>query len=233
MVTLWVGPEDESTEYTVHKKLLCHHSTFFDSAFNGTLKEAHTHEMRLPEDTKETFDVFVHWLYSSHLPKEDSCDESADLGLYYLRLFIIAEKYLIPELQGSTYHRIRRYFGTCTFPRKYFVQELFENSAPTKLHEYIVKLCAYSIVHDRDRYYEEHWQGLLSCNADFGVAAAKDMALRMHNPEHLWHPFDDPEYDCFHESDRKARKDEERHHDWSLEKTPRRKRRRTGDFYDG
>jgi len=237
MVTLWVGSEDDPTEYIVHKKLLCHQSTFFDSAFNGTLKEAHTHVMKLSEDTKETFDVFIHWLYSSHLPKEDSCDESADLGLYYLRLFIIAEKYLIPELQGETYYRIRKYFGTHNFPRKYFVQELFEDSAPTKLHEYIVKLCAHSVVNDRDRDYEEHWQGLLSCNADFGVEVAKDMALRVNNTAYRRHPFDDPAYHSFHESDveENGRSKRRGDGDWVVEESPsgRKKRRKSGLFKDG
>lgn len=164
-------------------------------------------------------------MYSNHLPSEDSCDESADLGLYYLRLFIVAEKYLLPELQAETYRRIVKYYGTYTFPRKYFIQELFENSAPTKLHDYIVKLCAYNIVNDRERYYEEHWQGLLSCNGDFGVETAKEMALRVNNPRYYWHPFDDPDYDLFHESGRRE-KDREERDEQTLPESPQRKRRR-------
>lgn len=204
MVTVWVGgtEEAEPKKYTIHKKLICHHSTYFDTAFNGSFKEAKENEIKLSEDTSETFDVFVHWLYSAHLPSEEGSSEASDLSLYYLRLFIIADKYLIPQLQAESYRKIRWYFGTSYFPRKTFVYELFTSSlATTKLHEYFIKLCAYFIVNDRT--YPDHWQGLLNTDEYFAAEVAKDMSRRLHGSEVGYygpHPFKESQYVSYHES---------------------------------
>lgn len=65
MVQILVGPDEK--RFDVHKELLCSVSDFFSAALNGGFKEAATGVVKLPEQDTETFQYFVHWLYSGKL----------------------------------------------------------------------------------------------------------------------------------------------------------------------
>ena len=92
LVDVYVSKEEAHCR--LHKKLLCARSPFFRAAFTGLLKEAQSSTIKLPEDSVETFNVVVAWMYSDVVPAGVSravlCD-ACRLG----------EKYLIPELQNA------------------------------------------------------------------------------------------------------------------------------------
>lgn len=70
-VTLSVGKKRK--EFTVHKKLICDASKFFNDAFNGPFKEGVDGIMYMPEDDPGVIAYFVDWLYRNPIPQvEDS-----------------------------------------------------------------------------------------------------------------------------------------------------------------
>ncbi|KAI4249483.1 MAG: hypothetical protein L6R42_008970 [Xanthoria sp. 1 TBL-2021] len=63
-VTVRVGTGEGKQSWTIQKKLLTHHSTFFAAAFNGSFGEAITNTIELDEDDPQAFQLFVQWLYT-------------------------------------------------------------------------------------------------------------------------------------------------------------------------
>lgn len=74
MVKVFVGQNRES--FTIHKKLICAASLFFDQAFNGGFKEASESSIDLPDDRVGVFETFVYWLYQGNIGAEDDYGDS-------------------------------------------------------------------------------------------------------------------------------------------------------------
>lgn len=63
-MTVRVGTGEGQQSWTIQKKLLTFHSTFFAAALNGGFNEAITSTVELDEDHPQAFQLFVHWLYA-------------------------------------------------------------------------------------------------------------------------------------------------------------------------
>ena len=64
------------SKFSVHKKLICDHSPFFDNAINGEFKEAKKQHIDLPEDTKEVFETYLTWIYRDIIASPYTTNES-------------------------------------------------------------------------------------------------------------------------------------------------------------
>ncbi|KAL8850437.1 MAG: hypothetical protein Q9221_004579 [Calogaya cf. arnoldii] len=64
VVSLEVGPD--AVPFFVHKSVLCDSSPFFNAAFNGQFQEK-VGSMELKEDTVETVERFIYWLYKGDI----------------------------------------------------------------------------------------------------------------------------------------------------------------------
>jgi BTB/POZ domain len=60
-VVVQVGSSPES--FHVHKSFLCNASPFFRAALEGQFKESAEGVLKLPEDSPDTFERFLSWLY--------------------------------------------------------------------------------------------------------------------------------------------------------------------------
>lgn len=106
MVDVYVG--EERKKFKLHRDLLCERSEFFKAAFEGHFKEFEADELALPEDSVESFELLVGWLYGAPLmsiPSEDAFPA-------YLDLNILAGKLCLEHLQNETMDRILRYYRT-------------------------------------------------------------------------------------------------------------------------
>lgn len=67
-VDIYVGREKK--HWSLHKNLLCHHSSYFETEFQGhevPKKEEHAPSHYLPDDDPRGFELLVKWLYQGHL----------------------------------------------------------------------------------------------------------------------------------------------------------------------
>jgi BTB/POZ domain-containing protein len=89
LVQLVVGSDRKIL--SVHKKLLCSVSEFFDKALNGRFAEASSNQMELPEDTPSIVSMFISWLYTRDL-KFDLYECDTSLGVTTLiDLYVFAD----------------------------------------------------------------------------------------------------------------------------------------------
>ncbi|KAK3997109.1 hypothetical protein QBC44DRAFT_364855 [Cladorrhinum sp. PSN332] len=105
-----VGVEED--EWSIHEKLL-DVSAFFNKAITGPWKESQDGVLRLPEDDLEAVKLFIKWLYTR------ACNPDADpLGkilsepdmFLYVKAYVFATKYIIPELADYLFEAVHRYF---------------------------------------------------------------------------------------------------------------------------
>ena len=155
-------------KYCLHKTLLCHHSTFFDAAFNGEFKEGKSGELRLPEETPDSFDLFVHWLYRGSFFGLNDPERRYN----YLSVYTMGVKWFIPELQDKVCDEMRTFWYMYGIPDSFFFQELYKNTSPgCKLRQYFVKkFISYAI-------YEDHpanVNDILELNEELAVDVAKE-----------------------------------------------------------
>ncbi|TGO18013.1 hypothetical protein BTUL_0013g00900 [Botrytis tulipae] len=65
MVDLFVGPDKKLIR--VHKGILCRKIPYFDKMFNGPWVESANNSATFPDDTFESFDLLIGWVYSGRL----------------------------------------------------------------------------------------------------------------------------------------------------------------------
>jgi hypothetical protein len=70
VVTISIGRKKRL--YQVHMDLICHHSEYFRTAYNGRWRESEEGVV-LTDIEPEMFNIFLHWLYTQKYP--DSCSE--------------------------------------------------------------------------------------------------------------------------------------------------------------
>jgi hypothetical protein len=99
--------DDESKTVFVHKSYLCRYSKYFRAALNTpAFAETDSQEVDLEEMGTEAFDSFLHWVYHRSIPPLETVNlhQLQDL----LRLWIFADKYIVPNLQNYVMsHMIR------------------------------------------------------------------------------------------------------------------------------
>ena len=106
MVDIFVGAEQR--KFHLHCDLLCERSDFFRAAFPGHFKEAEAEELTLLDESVESFELLVPWLYGASLKSIPSEDEFTA----YLDLVILARKLCLEHLQNETMDHILRFYRT-------------------------------------------------------------------------------------------------------------------------
>jgi hypothetical protein len=101
IVTIYVGSKRKNI--TVHKKLLCDKSSFFDKAFNGPFPEAREGIKYLPEDNMDTVGLLVDFLYRGRSPKILGDGPGPVLS----KLYYFAENLCMGELMDRTIDEIK------------------------------------------------------------------------------------------------------------------------------
>ena len=98
-VTILVG--ENSTPFSIHRDQLCEASSFFKAAFQGNFLEGSEMRMRLPEEEKHTFELFIEWLYNRSYEICNIEDEAEGEGFMEpIKLYILADKYDVTVLKS-------------------------------------------------------------------------------------------------------------------------------------
>lgn len=124
------------------------------AAFTGNFEEGHTRSMTLEDVEDATFESFVTWVYTQAIPFVTGIDGITDYesdNINLIRLWILADRLLIPQLQNSAIFRLeesrRRYKHKLLFPLE-IAKEVYEQTETTSpLRRYLVDLCAAKFNH--------------------------------------------------------------------------------------
>jgi hypothetical protein len=116
VVTILIGPKKK--RYIIHKDIICHHSEYFRTAYNGRWKES-DEGVSLEDVEVEVFNVFVHWLYTQQLPEDkdfrdianinnkgqiDNEDHECDTVL--LKAFVFGNRFLVADFERITHNHL-------------------------------------------------------------------------------------------------------------------------------
>jgi hypothetical protein len=113
MVELKVGPQKQL--FRVHKAILCKKVAFFDKMFNGGWKEASNNSATLPEDSPESIDLLIGWVYSNTI-RPLTVHGSADTYSWQpVPFWELADKLCLPELQDRIMDAWIRLFNAKNF----------------------------------------------------------------------------------------------------------------------
>ena len=94
---------DDATTFTVHRGLICHHSSFFRTALQGRFSEGQEKKVTLPAEEKEPFRVFMGWMYRMQLFDADVRFSLADYKTTScaIEAYVFAIKRGIPCLKNA------------------------------------------------------------------------------------------------------------------------------------
>jgi hypothetical protein len=98
-VKFTVGVSKNLEVFQVHKKILCNQAAYFEKMFNGNFKEGIEQSATFPEDEPCTWKHFIGWLYKGIIEPQTGGPE---LVTDRIKLFCLAEKYGIPNLQDAS-----------------------------------------------------------------------------------------------------------------------------------
>lgn len=100
-IIVTVGTEEK--RYTLHKKLLLHHSEYFRGALSGNFRETDNGVVPLDDLETDVFDIFVDWLYEKKLPEgiDTAVNDGHKISIKY-RTYVLADRLLGPWLQNRS-----------------------------------------------------------------------------------------------------------------------------------
>ena len=139
-MTIEVG--EDKTKFHIHKTFLCDVSAFFKAALKAGFKESGGQKVELPEDTTETFELFLSWLYAQEykgmdekLFKKPDTANRAELERF-MDLFIFADKV---GAQGLKRQMVNKHFKICRKEGLYAVPGI---QTVTELYGRTTQTCA-------------------------------------------------------------------------------------------
>ena len=175
-VDIYVGPEEK--HWSLHKKLLCHHSSYFETEFQGhevPKKEdvAHHNKLKLPDDDPRGFELLVKWLYQGHLDDASHMTDEAkyDYAVACHKLYQLCDKFDMILLKNLAMDAYRQNLNAAQLvPDADEINEIYRNSPPNSPFRHLMaKIAARQIMDpgvDKD---SESYRVCFEGNADFAV----------------------------------------------------------------
>ena len=161
-VDIYVGPSRK--HWSLHANLLCHHSTYFETEFQGhevPKKQQQQQQQKdgdrrrdkleLPDDDPRGFELFVKWLYQGHLGTTDTMpdDETKyDYAVACHKLHLLASKFSMRALANRAMDAYRAALHeTMLVPDAMEIDEIYRSSPPgSSFRTLMVRIAARQIM---------------------------------------------------------------------------------------
>lgn len=171
MVDIYVGPTE--AHYRIHKQMLCRKIPYFDKMLNSPWKEAMTHSAQFPEDSAESMDLLLDWVYTNRIRQLMKLPGTNDFNWDVMEFYSLAEKLCLPELMDAiidTYraHHIK-HGEVMTWARILKSYEFTSEGSGLRLYALRSMMCIFS--GEMDKASEQSWslsdlQEILEANED-------------------------------------------------------------------
>ena len=116
--------------------MLTDDSKYFRATFNGQFSEAKAKTVHIPDIDPQTFETYVHWMYSSEIvtddvtPKDDKTDKNSYSGL--VKLYAAADRLENTHLRNCVMTECL-ILSTCLIPGVATIQKAYQ-STPQAAH---------------------------------------------------------------------------------------------------
>ena len=148
------------------------------AAFNSNFVEGQTQTYKLDDITNDTFTLFVQWIYKQTLENPTEASEISKHWAALTRLWVLAEKILIPHLQNQVLTNFDEYrksihnISTSEIP---FIYENTKVGSPLRI--LIVNHCAWHIQSSVFQNHPAHFPkemllDLALCSREIAIAKA-------------------------------------------------------------
>lgn len=129
----------------MHENVLTRLSDFFKAALRPVFKEGQEGKLHLPEDDESAFELLVNYAYATfnrlninHMPMISPPDGKQVTIRDYLKLYILAHKYLIEDLENAVLNMVHDHhsnFGNQINPEdvEYVLQHCTSQSGMSRL----------------------------------------------------------------------------------------------------
>ncbi|KAF2492755.1 hypothetical protein BU16DRAFT_89948 [Lophium mytilinum] len=153
MVQVCVGEDDRQEKFAVHDTPLRSHSKFFANAMNGSWKESDERIIKLPDDSPETFELYIHYIYTGKLAivaGEGVVDDDRGTRQFVAQLKALAYLYVFVEkiLDSACKNDVVDAMVACVrdnskIPPLFVVEIIYNGTAgPCSARKFLVDVCA-------------------------------------------------------------------------------------------
>ncbi|KAI9650255.1 hypothetical protein NHQ30_000268 [Ciborinia camelliae] len=143
IVTFVIGTGEDEERFAIHKEVACRHSEIWDRAFNGPFIEGQTQTYRLEDVDPKVFRMLMQWVYQEKFDHAHSLQRDgwikecggetrklcAKEDILLVKLWILAEKFLIRRLQNYTMNIMFKHETRCGAMNSGCYQYLYRNTA--------------------------------------------------------------------------------------------------------
>ena len=176
-VEIYVGPDRK--HWSLHKNLLCHHSSYFESEFRGhevpKREDTPQHsKLELPDDDPRGFELLVKWLYQGHLDGDDAemtDEERYDYAVACHKLYQLCDKFDILLLKNLAMDAYRANLNLAQLvPDAEEINEIYRSSAPdSAFRKLMARIAARQIMDPGTDKDAEAYRVCFDANADFAI----------------------------------------------------------------
>lgn len=130
----------EHTAFSIHKGVLCHHSSFFRAALSGDFKEAHEGKVILDEDNAGIFKLVYYWMYLGRLYDQGPDTKKAhEVYRELAELWIFGDKRGMVSLKNDVIDTLHTFLlKAWAFPRVEVIALIYSKTTPTAMLRKIV-----------------------------------------------------------------------------------------------
>ncbi|KAF2154357.1 hypothetical protein K461DRAFT_223597, partial [Myriangium duriaei CBS 260.36] len=175
-VDVFVGKDKR--RWTLHRNLLCHHSSCFDAELMApeptkAKRASEQQKLELLEDDPAGFELFVKWLYQGRLDdtSELSDEKKYDYAVACHKLYRLCERLDMPELKNLSMDQYRMsLFEAQLVPDADEINDIYKMSGPgSPFRKLMTKIAARQIMDPDSDKDAESYRACFQDNPDFAV----------------------------------------------------------------
>ncbi|KAK5121621.1 hypothetical protein LTR85_004793 [Meristemomyces frigidus] len=194
--TVDISVGSERKHWSLHRNLLCHHSSYFETEFQGHEvpkggNKVGDNTLELPDDDPIGFELLVKWLYQGQLEdmSQESDEKKYDYAVACHKLYMLCDKFDMITLKNLAMDQYRRGLNEAQLvPDADEINEIYRASpASSPFRKLMIKIAARQIMDPAVEKDAESYRNCFEDNADFAVEMVN--AIRFMSGGML---FDDP-----------------------------------------
>ena len=175
-VDVYVGPDMK--HWSLHQNLLCHHSSYFETEFQGhevpkKQRNSEHNKLELPDDDPRGFELLVKWLYQGHLDDASHMTDERkyDYAVACHKLYQLCDRFDMILLKNLAMDAYRANLNAAQLvPDADEINDIYRASPPkSPFRKLMAKIAARQIMDPAVKKDAECYRSCFDGNPDFAV----------------------------------------------------------------